>query len=188
MKRTATDLLMIALVFLAFIAGCNWNQPEPCNPVVIPGKETVKREYVYLKDSTTTKPKPKKVYPVPPPPVRPSAGIDTAGDALVEALNDSIREYELYYSDSAVKVNTTVQGVLLSQHVQFRQTNTYITRVDTVIKPPKTQLFAGAQIGFNQIAAQAILVHNRSYIIGGYDLIGRMPVVGYGVRLYQSKK
>lgn len=188
MRERLTDLLCIALIPLAFIAGCNWNQPEPCNPEVIPGKETVKIKYITLSDSTKEKPKPKKTYPAPPPPFRPTASIDTTGDALVEAMNDSIREYELYYSDSSVMVRSTVQGILLNQAITAHLTEKTVYRTDTIIKPPKWAFYGGVSLSYNHIAPTAILCKNKAYISAGYDLINRMPVVGYGVRLLKNKK
>jgi hypothetical protein len=186
MQRKAIDLLMIAMVFLAFIAGCNWNKPEPCNPQLIPGDTTVVVKYVYRSD-TIPKPKPKKTYPVPPPPNYPSAGIDTAGDAIVEALNDSIREYELYNGDSSVKVNSTVAGLLLNQVITARTTERTLTVHDTIVRPPKWALYVGLSLGYNHIAPTAILCRNKAYLMAGWDMIGRMPVVGYGIRIAKAK-
>ena len=199
MNRKLTDLLMIALAVIAFIAGCNWEKRGTKDPEIVKGTPDTVQVIVHVRD-TIIKPvatsarayRPAKKNTVNEQ-ARPTPDDLLIGDVVADtgALPsdcDSIREYTTFSRDSMVKVSTEVHGAMLSQVIEAEIRNTTITRVDTMTRAPRFSIYGGLAVGYNFICPGITLVRPKSSIGAGYDLIGKLPVINYGIRLYSSKR
>lgn len=189
MDRRLTDLLLTLLVILAFIAGCNWKK-NPCSDTVIPGKpDTVKvvvHDTIVYDHPVASSSRP--AYPPQPKPAHPTDTGSVANTGYLPSDCDSIRDYTLYSRDSSVKVSSSVHGVLLHQVIDAQSTTVTINRTDTMIKSPKLVLFGGVNLTMGMVAPTLTVARNKSYISVGYNVVDKMPVVGYGVMLFRSRR
>lgn len=190
MNRKLTDFLFIALTVLAFIAGCNWQKKEPCNPEIIRGVPDTVIVTVHVRDTFfMPKPSSARAYH---PPVPVTHGPDIAqvvsDTGCLPSDCDSIRDYTLFSRDSSVKVSSSVHGVLLSQVIDAKSSTITINRTDTVIKSPKLVLFGGVNLSKGVVAPGLFVARNKAYLSIHYNLINQMPMVGYGVQLFRSKR
>jgi len=96
---------------------------------------------------------------------------------------DSIRVYE--YSDSAVTIKDSIQGVLLQQTIikkpAIREIRT--PRKDSLVF--QSGFYLGGSAGLNSIRIEAEFVDKKGWSYSaGYDLISKSPVIGIRRKIF----
>jgi hypothetical protein len=185
MKPYIKDLLIIALILLCFLIGCNWNKRDvrdnsTTDTLYVKGKETIRVDtvevFVFVKN-----PKPIK-----------TVAVDSLNRANSPQLNlcDSIREYTSSIDDSSglVVVNSTVQGQLIKQDITLQVYRDSIFRTDTV-KITKTitknQSIVAPFVNFsldNSISGGLLVQNKRNLYGASYSNKGIFSVF-YGINL-----
>lgn len=96
---------------------------------------------------------------------------------------DSIRVYE--YSDSAVTIKDSIQGVLLQQTIIK---NPVIQITKTIRKDSlvfQRGFYVGGSAGMNSIRIEAELVNKKGWSYSaGYDIISKSPVIGIKRKIF----
>lgn len=98
---------------------------------------------------------------------------------------DSIRTYE--YSDSAVTVKDSVQGVLLQQTIihkpTIREIRTVQVKKDTAVF--KSGFYAGASAGLNSIRIEGEYLTKKGWgYSAGYDILNKSPIIGIKRKIF----
>lgn len=180
-NRIIQDVLLVAIVILVLIIGCNWQRSKP---TIIKGAETTIVKWK-TKTDTIHKEKivPKLVY---------ATTHDTIHDTITLIELDSIRLYDLFNSDSSVLVQSKVRGLLIEAIINAKLKETYTTRVDTFcIKEFKPSLrplvFAVADTSRVTGGLGAIYTGKKSSFMAGYNFVNKSVLVGFGVNISKNK-
>jgi hypothetical protein len=98
---------------------------------------------------------------------------------------DSIRTYE--YSDSALIVRDSVQGILLQKTIIRKPAvrPILIQKKDSLIYVNQRGLYLGGSAGLNSIRAEVEYIDKKGWsYTAGYDLINKSPVLGIRRRIW----
>lgn len=116
--------------------------------------------------------------------------------------NADLCRFERTYSDSlsndsiTIYLNQETIGILKSSRISYRwkapSVITTLSRTDTLIRPPKFQLYLNSTIGGNQdrlnIYTGATIIHKRIEAGYSYGLLDKSHNIRVGLRLFKSKK
>ena len=179
--RKTTDLLLLTLIVIAFVVGCNWNKPKQTATAQAPAT-IVDSVTIYVeKHDTIFLPVPVKTKPMRTLIQQGVKYIEVVKDSFIPC-DDSLRTYNYLTKDSSVNVQTYVQGRLIRQVVNSRTPSTTIN----VDKTPSFALYGNVYVSSISITPYVTIVRQRSSIGVGYDLINRTPSITYGLKLFSK--